>query len=218
MGECNTVVTAPLHYTRDQRNVIRDCATKAGFRVPSVQGDQWAWCGVSGIWSGSGWYEWEIPCTGAQVRWCQQHTHCGPGVRWLLASQDVDIGGDQATEVLVQYLGANRNIKRIFWRTREEKLNWPQEPRLSNMFSVHWTLLTLRRVCLMVWTLAPMWPGPGLITRCPTSPQTCWHHCPHCWPVQDLPQLTLARWSWRVEHPRLSSCRLCWPASFPMLR
>ena len=32
----------------------------------------------------------------------------------VLASKDVDMGGDQATEVLVQYLGANRNIKRIF--------------------------------------------------------------------------------------------------------
>ena len=146
----DVLVTVPMHYTH-QRLYHQG-------RVPSVPGDQWAWCDVSGVWCGSGWCKWEIPCTGAQVRWCQLHTHCGSGVRWLLhcpslTSPDVDMGGDQATEVLVQYLvlSLNRKIKRIFWRTREEKLNWPQELRMSNMSSVHWTLLTaLWRVCLMV--------------------------------------------------------------------
>ena len=43
------MVTVPLHYTRDQRNVIRDCATKAGFRVSQVISEPGAACLAYGL-------------------------------------------------------------------------------------------------------------------------------------------------------------------------
>ena len=49
VDQCNCVVTVPLDYTKDQRNIIKNCAIKAGFRVTQVISEPAAACLAYGL-------------------------------------------------------------------------------------------------------------------------------------------------------------------------
>jgi len=104
---CNCVVTCPLDYTPEQRQVISTCATKAGFKVTQVISEPAAACLAYSLGQED----------------VNERFHClvfrsggistsisvilvSGGCFTVLGSTDLDMGGDQATEVLVQYLGA----------------------------------------------------------------------------------------------------------------
>jgi len=107
VSQCNSVVTVPLDYTLDQRNIIKTCATRAGFKVSQVISEPGAACLAYGLGQ-----------EGEDERYHCVVFRCGGvstsvtlllvagGLYTVLASTDLDIGGDQVTDVLVQYLGA----------------------------------------------------------------------------------------------------------------
>ena len=107
VGECNCVVTVPLDYTADQRNIIRTCATRAGFKVSQVVSEPGAACLAYGLGQ-----------EGEEDRYHCLVFRCGGvstsvsvvlvagGLYTVLASTDLNIGGVEVTDVLVQYLGA----------------------------------------------------------------------------------------------------------------
>ena len=109
VDQCQTVVTVPLEYTAEQRGSVRRCAGQAGFRVSQVISEPAAACLAYGL--------------GQDTDDQGERYHClvfragglsttlsvvlvSGGSYTVLGSQDVDMGGHQATEVLVQYLGA----------------------------------------------------------------------------------------------------------------
>ena len=49
VDQCNCVVTVPLDYTEVQRNIIKNCAIKAGFRVTQVISEPKAACLAYGL-------------------------------------------------------------------------------------------------------------------------------------------------------------------------
>ena len=49
VDQCNCVVTVPLDYTEVQRNIIKNCAIKAGFTVTQVISEPAAACLAYGL-------------------------------------------------------------------------------------------------------------------------------------------------------------------------
>ena len=107
VSQCSTVLTVPLHYTTDQRNIIKSCAAQAGFKVSQVISEPGAACLAYGL--GQECEEERYRCV---VFRCGGLTTSvslvlvAGGLYTVLASTDINIGGDEVTNVLVQYLGA----------------------------------------------------------------------------------------------------------------
>ena len=107
VSQCNSVVTVPLDYTSEQRNIIRSAAARAGFKVSQVISEPGAACLAYGLGQ-----------EGESERYHCVVFRCGGvstsvtlilvagGLYTVLASTDLDIGGVEVTDVLVQYLGA----------------------------------------------------------------------------------------------------------------
>jgi len=107
VDQCNTVLTVPLQYTSEQREMVRACASSAGFRVSQVISEPAAACLAYGLGQDdpSDRYHCLVFRAGGLSTSLSVVLVSG-GTFTLLGSQDLDLGGHQATEVLVQYLGA----------------------------------------------------------------------------------------------------------------
>jgi len=106
ISDSNCVLTVPLSYTEDQRTIIKNTAAKAGFKVVQVISEPVAACLAYGL---------------GQIEPSERY-HClvfrvggismslsvmlvAGGCYTVLANTDVNLGGEQVTDVLVQYLG-----------------------------------------------------------------------------------------------------------------
>jgi len=106
ISDSNCVLTVPLDYTEDQRTIIKNTADKAGFKVVQVISEPVAACLAYGL---------------GQIEPAERY-HClvfrvgglsmsvsvvlvAGGCYTVLANKDCHLGGEQVTDVLVQYLG-----------------------------------------------------------------------------------------------------------------
>jgi len=106
ISDSNCVLTVPLDYTEEQRTVIKNTADKAGFKVVQVISEPVAACLAYGL---------------GQIEPAERY-HClvfrvgglsmsvsvvlvAGGCYTVLANKECLLGGEQVTDVLVQYLG-----------------------------------------------------------------------------------------------------------------
>ena len=107
VSQCSTVLTVPLHYTKDQRDVIKSCATQAGFKVSQVISEPGAACLAYGL--GQDGEEERYRCLvfrSGGLSTSVSVVLVAGGIYSVLASTDLRMGGDEVTNALVQYLGA----------------------------------------------------------------------------------------------------------------
>lgn len=105
--DCTCVVTVPREYTEDQRSLIKAAANKAGFKVAQVISEAAAACLAYGLGQedpGERYHCLVFRCGGISTT--LSVVLVSGGSFTILASEDISLGGDQATDVLVQYLGA----------------------------------------------------------------------------------------------------------------
>ena len=107
VDQCNCVLTVPRDYNEAQRNFVRQAASKAGFKVTQVISETAAACLAYSLGQDeiSERYHALVFRSGG-ISTSMSVVLVSGGTFSILASSDLEMGGDQATEVLVQYLGA----------------------------------------------------------------------------------------------------------------
>jgi len=106
ISDSNCVLTVPLSYTEEQRNIVKNTADKAGFKVMQVISEPVAACLAYGLGQiePSERYHCLVFRVGGLTMSVTMILVAG-GCYTVLASKDFNIGGEQVTDVLVQYLG-----------------------------------------------------------------------------------------------------------------
>jgi len=105
IGDSNCVLTVPLSYTEEQRNIIKNTGVKAGFKVVQVISEPVAAClayGLGQLEPSDRYYTLVYRVGGISMS--VSVVLVAGGCYTVLASKDIKIGGDQVTDCLVQYL------------------------------------------------------------------------------------------------------------------
>jgi len=105
ISESNCVLTVPLSYTQEQRTIIKNTALKAGFKVVQVISEPVAACLAHGLGQlePSERYHCLVFRAGG-ISMSVSLVLVAGGCYTVLENKDVNIGGEQVTDVLVQYL------------------------------------------------------------------------------------------------------------------
>jgi len=106
ISDSNCVITVPLSYTDDQRNLIKSVASKEGFKVVQVISEPVAACLAYGL--GQIEPNDRYHCLVYRVGGISMSVTLilvAGGCYTVIANTDLSIGGEQVTDVLVQYLG-----------------------------------------------------------------------------------------------------------------
>jgi len=106
ISDSNCVITVPLSYTDDQRNLIKSVASKEGFKVVQVISEPVAACLAYGL--GQIEPNDRYHCLVYRVGGISMSVTLilvAGGCYTVIDNIDLSIGGEQVTDVLVQYLG-----------------------------------------------------------------------------------------------------------------
>jgi len=104
VDESNTVITVPLAFGADRRDTVKQCATNAGFRVVQVISEPVAACLAHGIEQDQDRRHVLVYRVGG-ASMTATVLLVSAGCYSILDSSECRLGGDEVTEVLVNYLG-----------------------------------------------------------------------------------------------------------------
>lgn len=110
VDESNTVITVPLAFTEDQRRTVADAAAAAGFRVLQVVNEPVAACLAHGLEQVQDRRHILVYRVGGLTMTASLLLLSG-GCYTVLGSVDRRLGGEDVTEVLVNYLGKEFRTK-----------------------------------------------------------------------------------------------------------
>ena len=107
VDQCNCVLTVPRDYTEEQRHLVSEAATKAGFKVTQVISETAAACLAYSLGQDEPAERfYTLVFRSGGISTSMSVVLVSGGTFTILANSDLEMGGDQATEVLVHYLGA----------------------------------------------------------------------------------------------------------------